>query len=807
MLRNYLVVAYRSLRRHLGSTLVNLSGLAIGVAVCLLFGTLSWSLLTWDAFHPESDRLYHLYLQWETSDGWSTGGTTGGTTLQELKTTFPAVETGTRELTVSHIVSPENGDRSGASDSSGGHPKAFEASIDYVDSTFFQVMGFRLARGDPETVLDRPDAAVLGEETARTYFGTANPVGKTLRLDGESTVTVTGIVADPPPNTNLDPEIVVNIAHARMNNIDHRRESLTNGGGAFLSTYVRLQEGTDPEALVTAINGDFLTEKMGPNEAEGRRYRLVNVADVPDLRINADTHAYLLLAMALVLLLLAIANVTNLATARSLERAQETGVRKALGARRGGLAAQFLMETQLLALGALVVGLTAAQLLLPVFSAFLELELQIAWTDPAFWGAVVGLGLFVGLLAGAYPAVVLSGFRPSTVLRGDLQSRPGGTRLRRGLLGVQFALALLLVAGTFGIQRQIQYVESKVSALPLDEVVRMRVQPDFFDSPEAGRKQLATLRTEVLRSSAVVSASVSNDAPGSYGNGDGYAARPGGKERVMRHPYVGPGYFDTYDLKIVEGHGFDEATDTERERGVVVNQATMRALGWDTIEGKTLHGGDNPDAPIPVIGVVEDFHFHTLRESIKPAVHSYADLDFGWYDLMSVRAAGPVDEAVEAVRAAWADVGIPAPFDYRVAGDEFSGLSIVDQKLSGLVTYAAVLALLIAAMGLFAMASLTVTQRQKEIGIRKALGASVSRIAWLLSSQFALLVAGAAVVALPLAYWGVQQWLQGYAYRVDLSGWTFALAGVAVMAVALLTVATQVVRAARLDPATTLRDE
>jgi putative ABC transport system permease protein len=807
MLRNYIVVALRSLRRHLGSTLINLSGLAIGVAVCLLFGTLSGSLLTWDAFHPESDRLYHLYLQWETSDGWSTGGTTGGTTLQELMTAFPAVETGTRELTVSQIVAPEGVGPDSASGAAGTRPKAFEASIDYVDSTFFEVMGFRLAHGDPETVLDRPNAAVLSQETARTYFGDTNPIGKTLRLDWASTVTVTGIVEDPPPNTNLHPEVVVNIAHARMNNVDHRQESLTNGGGAFLSTYVRLQEGTDPHAFETTINGDFLTEKMGPTEAEGRRYRLVNVADVPDLRMNASTYAYVLLAMALGLLLLAVTNVTNLATARSLERAQETGVRKALGARRSGLAAQFLVETQLLAFGALIVGLVAGQALLPAFSAFLELELQIAWTDPSFWAAVVGLGVVVGLMAGAYPAVVLSGFRPSAVLRGTLQRQPGGTRLRRGLLGVQFALALLLVAGTFGMQRQIQYVESKVSTLPLDEVVRMRVQPDLFDTPEAGRKQLATLRTELLRSSVIASASVSNDAPGSYGNGDAYATRPGGKERIMRHPYVGPGYFDTYDLTIVEGHGFDAATDTERERGVVINQTAMRVLGWNTIEGKTLHGGDHPNAPIPVIGVVKDFHFHTLRESIQPAVHSFAGPDFAWYDLISVRAAGPVDDAIAAARTAWADVGIPAPFDYHIAGDAFSGLSIVDQKLSGLVTYAALLALLIAAMGLFAMASLTVTQRQKEIGIRKALGATVSSITWLLSSQFALLVAGAAIVALPLAYLGVQQWLQGYAYRVDLSGWTFAAAGVAVLAVALLTVATQVIRAARLNPATTLRDE
>jgi putative ABC transport system permease protein len=807
MLRNYFIVASRALRRHLGSTLVNLSGLAIGIAVCLLFGTLSWSLLTWDAFHPERDRLYHLYLQWETPSGWSTGGTTGGTTLQELQAAFPEVETGTRELTVSQIVSPEDAGLDAMSDSSGGRPKAFEASVDYVDSTFFQVMGFRLARGDPQTVLDRPNAAVLSQETARTYFGDADPIGRTLRLDWQSTVTVTGIVEDPPPNTNLHPEVVVNIAHARMNDIDHRQESLTNGGGAFLSTYVRLREGADPNALEAKINGDFLTEKVGPSEAEGRRYRLVGMADVPDIRMNASTYAYVLLAMALGLLLLAVTNVTNLATARSLERAQETGVRKALGARRGGLAAQFLVETQLLAFGALVVGLVAGQALLPAFSTFLELELQIAWTDPAFWGAVVGLGVFVGLMAGAYPAVVLSGFRPSAVLRGDLQRRPGGTRLRRVLVGVQFALALLLVAGTFGMQRQIQFVESKVSALPLDEVIRMRVQPDLFASPEAGRKQLATLRAELLRSSAIASASVSNDAPGSYGNGDAYAKRPGGKERIMRHPYVGPGYFDTYDLTIVEGHGFDEATDTERERGVVINQTARRVLGWDTIEGKTLHGGDHPDAPIPVIGVVEDFHFHTLRESIQPAVHSYAGPDFGWYDLVSVRADGPVDEAIDAARTAWTGVGIPAPFDYRIAGDEFSGLAIVDQKLSGLVTYAALLALLIAAMGLFAMASLTVTQRQKEIGIRKALGASVSHLAWLLSSQFAKLVLVATVAALPLAYWGVQQWLQGFAYRVELSGWTFAGAGAAVLAVALLTVATQVVRTARLDPATTLHDE
>jgi putative ABC transport system permease protein len=807
MLRNYLVVAYRNLRRHLGSTLVNLSGLAVGVAVCLLFGTLSWSLLTWDAFHPESDRLYHLYLQWETPSGWSTGGTTGGTTLQELKTTYPAVETGTRELTVTQIVSSEGADRAGATDTSGGRPRAFEASVDYVDSTYFEVMGFPLAKGDPETVLDRPNAAVLSQETARTYFGDANPIGRTLRLDWQSTVTVTGIAEDPPPNTNLHPDVVVNIAHARINDVDHRRESLTEGGGAFLSTYVRLHEGADPAALETKMNGDFLTEKVGPDAAEGHRYRLVGVADVPDVRMNASVYAYVLLAMALGLLLLAVTNVTNLATARSLERAQETGVRKALGARRSGLAAQFLMETQLLAFGALVVGLAAGQALLPAFSAFIELELSIDWTDPALWGAVLGLGVFVGLMAGAYPAVVLSGFRPSAALRGDLRRRPGGTHLRRGLVGVQFGLALLLVAGTFGIQRQIQYVEAKTNALHLDEVVRMGVRPDLFESAEAGRDRLATLRTELLRSSAIASASVSNDVPGNYGNGDSYAKRPGGKERVMRHPYVGPGYFDTYGLEIVEGHGFDEATDAERERGVVVNQTVMRVLGWDTIQGKTLHGGDHPDTPIPVIGVVKDFHYHTLRESIKPAVHSYGGSVFTWYDLVSVRASGSVDEAIQAARTAWVDVGIPAPFEYHIAGDQFSGVAIVDQKLSGLVTYAAVLALLIAAMGLFAMASLTVTQRQKEIGIRKALGASVSRIVWLLSSQFATLVGAAAIVALPLAYWGVQQWLQGYAYRVDLSGWTFALAGTVVVSVALLTVVIQVIRAARLNPARTLRDE
>ncbi|NBB74174.1 MAG: FtsX-like permease family protein [Bacteroidetes bacterium] len=801
MLRNYFVVAARALRRHLGTTLINLGGLAIGIAVCLLFGTLAWTLLTWDHFHPEVDRLHLVHADMKTAGGWERANDTWGPTLRDLTQTFPAIETGTRLWSVGQRVSP---DRT-ADDERGA--RAFEESVDYVDSTFFQVMGFTLKEGDPADVLDRPNAAVITENKARAYFGDANPIGKTLTLDGQSTVTVTGLAHNPPANTTMQPDVVVNIAHARIHNVEDIRGALDQWSGSFLNTYVRLEDGTDPNQLEAQF-GDFLAQQIGPEDAEQRRMGLIGIADIADEWDDAYIYAYLVIALAFGILGLAAINVTNLATARSLERVQEIGVRKAMGARREGLAVQFLLEAQLLAFGALVLGVTIGQMLLPAFGAFVDMNMRLDWTDLRLWAALGGLGVLVGVLAGGYPALVLSRFKPATALRGSLTARPGGQHLRRGLVAGQFALALLLVAGTFGIQKQIAFMQDRVSNLHLDAITWVPVRSDLFDDPVEGRQQLATLQQELQRSSAVAAASVSSVVPGRYYIGNTFRKPGAGNAAyVMRTAAVDASYFSAYDLQITAGHGFEAATEAERDAGIVVNQATMRAMGWDTIDGKALFGGTKSAERHPVIGVVEDFHFKSLRDPIEPAVHFYAGADATNYRYVSVRAAGPIDDAIQVTRTVWEAIGISVPFDYRVAGDQFSGVGNIDQKLGTLVSYAALLALIVAAMGLFGIASLMVAQRTKEIGVRKALGASVTRIVWLFSAQLTRLVLVATVVALPLAYWGVQQWLQDFAYRVDLPGWTFALAGGAVLAVALLTVSGQVVRAARLTPATTLRDE
>jgi putative ABC transport system permease protein len=799
MLRNYLVVAYRSLRRHLGTTLINLGGLAIGVAVCLLFGTLAWTLLTWDSFHPEVDRLHRVHADMKTASGWQRANT-WGPTLRDLTQTFPGVETGTRVWSVGQRVTP------GPVDGAAGTAPAFEEGVDYVDATFFQVMGFTLKTGDPATVLDRPDAVVITENKARAYFGDANPIGRTLTLDGQSTVTVTGVAHNPPANTTMQPDVVVNIAHARIHNVEGIRGALDEWSGSFLTTYVRLEDGTDPDALEAQF-GDFLAQRIGPEDAEQRRMGLIGIADIADEWDDAYLYAYLVIALALGILGLAAINVTNLATARSLERAQEIGVRKAMGARRGGLAVQFLLEAQLLAFGALVLGVTIGQMLLPAFGAFVDMNMRLDWSAPRLWAALGGLGVLIGGLAGGYPAFVLSRFKPATALRGRMTTRPGGQRLRRAFVAAQFALALLLVAGTFGIQKQIAFMQDQVSDLHLTEIAWVPVRSDLFDDPVEGRQRLATLQQELQRSSAVADASVSSVVPGRYAIGRAFRKSGEDEAYVMRTASVDAGYFGVYDLPITAGHGFETATEAERDAGVVVNEATMQAMGWDTIEGQALYGGSETAARYPVIGVVDNFHFKSLRAPIEPAVHFYAGATDTDYRYVSVRAAGPVDEAIQATRTAWDAVGLAAPFDYRMAGDQFSGVGGIDQKLSTLITYAAVLALLVAAVGLLGIAALTVAQRTKEIGIRKALGASVSGIAWLLSSQFARLVAVAAVVALPLAYWGVQQWLQGFAYRTDLGVGLFLGAGALAFAIAVLTVGTQALRAARLDPVTTLRDE
>lgn len=790
MLRNYLTVALRNLRKHAGYTLINSTGLAVAFAVTIVFGLVATKVLSWDAFHEHADKIYLVESVSNANGNGEPSTSTWAPTLGALERMYPQVVGGTRVEASTHQVQVDE--------------SLIEQTIYYADSSFFEVFTFPLVRGNPTTVLDQRSAAVLSEDAAEKYFPDTDPVGKTLTLDGASELVVTGIAENPPVNTSIRFDVVVNFAHAETH-VESIRDWHDVWRSTFLQTYVRLSEGTDPEALERQLPS-FLERQLGAERADKWGLNLVALPEVYDRQAGIDTYAYLLLAMALGMLGMAAINVTNLATARSLKRAREVGVRKAIGARRSGLAGQFLIESTVLGLVALIPGILLAQIALPRVGAFLDLPVTLELGEPVVWGVLLGLAIVVGLLAGGYPAFFLSRFQPARVLKGDLSRQPGGRWLRRGLVVGQFTIAAVLLAGTIGLWQQMDFMKQRTQkALQLDRVVQMEVSVDPFGGAAEAWNELQTVQRELRRLPTVSHVSVSSGVPGAYHNIQDVGLRPGdANQPKMRATYVDEEYFDVYNLRLVAGHGFREATETEKERGVVVNQAALRHFGWDSFRGKALYQGDTKR---PVIGVVEDYHYTSLSEPIKPAIHKYAADGFGAYSI-TVRTTDPPSQTlINDIRSAWTELGLPVAFDYTFGDQQFDGIPFADQKVAILVQCAALIAILIALLGLMGIVSLSVVQRTKEIGIRKALGAPVRSIVGLLTKDFALLVGVALALGLPLAYWGLNSYLRTFAYRVDLGVAPFTWTCAVTFGLAFLAMGYHTLQAARTDPAKTLRDE
>ena len=728
MLRNYLTVALRNLRKHLGYTLINSTGLAVAFAVTIVFGLVATKILSWDAFHEHADDIYLVESVSNANGDGEPSTSTWAPTLGALTRTYPQVVGGTRVEVKSHQVQV------------GG--STIEQAIYYADSSFFEVFTFPLVRGNPATVLDRKSAAVLSADGAEKYFPDTDPIGKTLTLDGASELVVTGVAENPPANTRMRFEVVANFAHAETH-VESIRDWHDVWRSTFLQTYVRLGDGADPETLERQLPA-FLENQIGADRAEKWGLNLVALPEVFNRQTGSNTYAYLLLVMALGMLGVAGINVMNLATARSLKRAREVGVRKAIGAWRSGLEGQFLVESTVLGLVALVPGVLLAKIATPWVGTFLELPMTLELGTPVVWGTLFGLAIVVGLLAGGYPAFFLSRFRPARVLKGDLSRQPGGQWLRRGLVVGQFTIAAVLLVGTVGVWRQMDFMKQRTQqALQLDGVVQMEASVDPFGGAEQAWGKLRTVRRELKRLPGVAHVSASSGVPGAYRNIQDVGLRPGdANQPKMRATYVDEEYFDVYNLRLVAGHGFREATETEKERGVVVNQAAIRHFGWDSFRGKVLYQGDTER---PVIGVVADYHYKSLSEPIEPTVHKYAADAFGAYS--------------------------------------------------------------IALLGLMGIVSLSVVQRTKEIGIRKALGAPVRSIVGMLTKDFALLIGAALAVGLPLAYWGLETYLQTFAYRIDFGLMPFVWTCLVLFALSFLAMSYHTLQAARTDLAKTLRDE
>jgi putative ABC transport system permease protein len=835
MLRTYLLIALRSLRRRPGYAALNLVGLAVGMACCLLIGLYVQNEFSYDRFHPDADRTVRVVQQ--TADG---GGiaSIGDGIMPILRNDIPQVE---QAAQVIRSWNPQQVARGEGQDAI----RFEEDGFMYADSTFFDVFGgFELQRGDPTTALHRPGTVILSPDAARRYFGDEDPMGKTLiREDANNQVLeVTGILEPIPANSHLQFDLLTSFQTYLAGNgypADLQSDSFW---WPLAWTYARLQPGADRTAIAQQLN-EIIAPQRRPEVAERYTQALQPLTDIHlysnlsgDPRGQGSiTQVYVFGAIALFVLLIAAVNFVNLATARATERATEVGVRKSIGAQRGQLVRQFLGESVLLSVGAAVIALLLTQAALPVFAAILGKTLAVGlWANPWLWAGVAGVVLVAGVGAGSYPAFVLSRFQPALVLKDATSSgRSRGAWLRKGLVVFQFAVSVALIAATAVAYSQLEYLRTARLGFDQEQLVAI----DAEGSYETLKQKLAQ-RPEVR---SVSSASVTP------GMGDGRTYRfeingeaPADANEQISMQRVDFGFFDAMGVETIAGRtpsadrrsdigegrprGGNHANPYYRGQALVVNEAMLEKFGWSPeealgqrirlfiLENETIYY----DYEGEVVGVVENYHTASLREKIQPVVYTPlltpspnggAAYYTGVSTVLVKAAPGGAGPVMDALQRTWEEVLPTEPFDATFLDEQIQAQYQTEERLSQIVGLFSGLAIFVACLGLFGLATYTARQRTKEIGIRKAVGASVASIVGLLSKDFLKLVAVAIVVGMPVAYLAVQQWLQDFAYRIDLGLMPFAGAALAAFVIAAVTVSYHAVQAAWTDPSRALRSE
>ena len=797
MWRNYLKIALRNLGRYKGHTGINVAGLAVGMACCVLIFLFVQDERRFDRFHDNADRIYRVVNERHAEDNVSHRAATPPAMGPTLAREFPEVLQATRFFSLGKTL-VERDDQ-----------QFFERHFWMADSTVFDVFSFRLLQGDPQTALTAPYALVLSQSMARKYFGEADPMGQTLVISGRNTFTVTGVMADLPAQSHMAVNFLGSFATMKHFTSEAR---LQNWIWQQFYTYILLPDGHDPAQLEAKLPA-FIARFADPETStRGFNYRTylqpLNEVYLYSANLRFDfsprgdvTYVYAFSIIAFFILLIACFNFMNLATARSTQRAREVGMRKVIGAQRGQLVRQFLGESVLLALGALGLAAALAALALPAFNTFTGKALSL---NPGLLLGMLGAGLAVGLFAGSYPAFFLSAFRPIEVLKGAGGSRGSGfSAVRKGLVVTQFALSTVLIIGAAVVFRQLDYIQTKKLGFDQEQVVVLPIRGDIDEN-------LETVKAELLRHPGIVAATASWGTPGGVVPGDDIRL-PGNDNTWPTVVFtVDHDYLDAYGMELAAGRSFSRNFPADTSAAFILNETAVRDLGWslDEAVGQEIWWDEwSRDAVKKgrVVGVVKDFHYNSLHQAVGPLVMHIYPSAFGH---VSVRIRPEeVTATLGVLEQTWKTWAPGWPFEYYFLDEDLAEMYQAEQKAGQLAALFALLAVLIACLGLFGLAAFSAEQRTKEIGIRKVVGASASSIVLLLSKEVTRLVIVAFVVAVPVAYLAMQRWLDTFVYRVEMSWWIFLMAGALTLAIAFLTVGYQAVKAALGDPVKALRYE
>ncbi|MCE7040604.1 ABC transporter permease [Dyadobacter sp. CY312] len=805
MLKNYLKIAWRNFLKQKVYSFINITGLGVGMACCVLIFVFVRNELSYDSYHEKGDRIYRVIHGSTAPVGEGTGSEPfwvwGNAPVgPALKQDFPEIEKVVQFSGRSDLLL-KNGD------------KVYqEEGVFFMDSTVFDVFSWKLIQGNPKTALIAPFSIVLTESTARKYFGSENPIGKSL-VGSESAgranagiYTVTGIMPDLPLNSHFRFNALLSMSTFQKSLPD----IFTNWGYVDFYTYFLVRKGFDEAAFNKKIAGFIERRKADDNSKYTiaieplRDVYLKTTAERQPGETGSLTNIYVFSMIGLFILVIAIINFMNLSTARSLERAKEVGIRKSIGADRGSLIYQFLGESLIIVFMSAFAAVLFIAIALPVMTNLTGKELSIqsfvSWQTVPFF---LGIMLIIGILAGSYPALVLSGFDPVKILKGINKSSARGVNLRRGLVVFQFSLSIALIAGTMIVYFQTGHLLD--GNLGFDKE-RMLVLDYNYDETVNGKME--TLKAEMEANPGIRSAAFSRSVPGSYfpNAGTGIQGADGEMKWEGQAVFqVGTDFISHYGLELVAGRTYSRDHPSDLKEAIVINEAAARQYGYanpkDIIGKKFDQWGRKGE----VIGVVKDFNYISLHQKIEPLTLPL-EPNASRYLSLKIKSEN-LPETLAQVERIWKKLAPQRPFLYSFLDQDFDRQYQSDFRFRKIFTTFSVLAILIACLGLLGLATYTAEQRTKEIGIRKVLGASVVRIVALLSGDFVKLVIIAVLIASPVAWWAMSKWLQGFAYRIEIQWWMFALAGLVVVVIALVTVSFQAIKAALMNPIKTLKSE
>jgi putative ABC transport system permease protein len=792
MLGHYILIALRSLRKRKGYSFLNVSGLTVGMACGILILLAVRHDLSYDRFHDNAERIYRVVT---IDRAFGVSSQRVGMTIPALapaaETAFPEIEAAVR------LVS------GGQQLFSVGERDLYAESVFLADSTFFRVFDFELLVGHWARALVEPNTVVLTETMARRLFGDADPMGQTVRASQQDDYRVTGIVADPPPNSHLVFDALVSLYPTDSEEDTGFRQFLESWTGIGMITYFLLDRPGSAAGLEPKLEALLREREVNPVWS----VTLQPLADIHlrstdivfDVNEAKSDIAYVwgLGLVGLFVLLIAAFNFMNLSTARSADRAREVGVRKVTGANRGQLIGQHLGESVVLGTIAFVLALALVALLLPVLAATFDRQLGLyLLADPLFLLALAGLALVISLLAGSYPALVLSRFDPLVVLKGSFKSSARGEVLRKGLVVTQFTASVVIIVATLVVSGQLEHIMERNMGYNRDQVVAVSI------NNQALQAQAPALREELERMPSVRGVARSNTLPG-RGLGRLGIVPEGADEDdtwITSVMSINEDWLDVLEVELAAGRNFSPEYGTDQQEAILINEATARELGWDDPVGRQITAAGQQRR---VVGVVKDFHFASVRHRVEPLVMLFNPTGGS---TMSIRlAVGDVRTSMAQIEEAWTRLYPDYPFEYSFLSDEFAQVYREEAHFATLARWFAGLAIFIACLGLFGLAAFTAQQRTKEIGVRKVLGASTAGLVALVSREFLGLVLLAFVLAIPLAYWALNRWLEDFAYRISIGPGVFALAGMIALVIAMLTVGYHALRAANADPVRAIR--